>query len=293
MLCVPTCFCINGQKTQCPKGRVAVQAGSTVCVPCEIKGTYTDQFRSSCIPCPLGSYCIHPDQDPIPCPNSTYTEKTGSHSKTQCQPQYCPQYYRCEVGVVVRMPQKEIEEQIQKEKDRLAREKAIRDAQAAAEKEKAIITVVSVLSCISLCVMCCICLCASGTLCGCVSAVLHKARTVVKHRTELAAKLLEGFEKDVEMDELDEDVNRAKLMIKKSLLEIDFKELKLLKKIGSGGSESVVFKAEWNQLIVAIKVFNVRRLTGERHFEEFEKELSIMSGLRHPRLVTFYGVSLQ
>lgn len=86
---------------------------------------------------------------------------------------------------------------------------------------------------------------------------------------------------------MDEDANHAKLMIKKSLMEINYNELKVLEKIGSGGSESIVFKAKWDKLIVAMKLYNVRRLTGENQYELFEKELSIMSELGLPRLVSF------
>jgi len=121
----------------------------------------------------------------------------------------------------------------------------------------------------------------------------YKGRKRAKRETSLAMSLLQGFEADTELDALDADVNRAKLMIRQSLLEIDFNELKVERKLGSGGSESIVFLALWNQMHVAMKVFNVRRLTGERHYEEFQHELSLMAGLRHPRLVGCFGASLQ
>eukprot|EP00818_Percolomonas_sp_WS_P000827 CAMPEP_0117441966 /NCGR_PEP_ID=MMETSP0759-20121206/3905_1 /TAXON_ID=63605 /ORGANISM="Percolomonas cosmopolitus, Strain WS" /LENGTH=986 /DNA_ID=CAMNT_0005233833 /DNA_START=107 /DNA_END=3067 /DNA_ORIENTATION=+ len=131
-------------------------------------------------------------------------------------------------------------------------------------------------------------------VCGCMFTVsmIYRARRMVKRNSALTSQLLEGFERDVELDQLDADVNRAKVIIRKSLLEIEYNELKMKEKIGMGGSETVVFLAEWNNMEVAVKVYSVRRLTGTNNFDDFEREMSIMGALRHPRLVNFYGTVL-
>jgi len=101
-------------------------------------------------------------------------------------------------------------------------------------------------------------------------------------------KLLEDYLKP----EDEEDANRARLLIKNSLLEIDYAEISISRKLGSGGSGSVVLLGDWKGIQVAVKVFKVTNLSGEKTYDAYERELSVMIGLRHPSLVVLLGCCL-
>eukprot|EP00118_Oscarella_pearsei_P012952 m.99072 g.99072 ORF g.99072 m.99072 type:complete len:542 (+) comp37030_c0_seq2:385-2010(+) len=61
-------------------------------------------------------------------------------------------------------------------------------------------------------------------------------------------------------------------------------------KIGEGGS-GVVYKAQWNEDIVAVKELRSRMLLeGEK--DEFRREALLMSKLRHPNIVLLMGICL-
>ncbi|KAL9657026.1 hypothetical protein ABK040_014575 [Willaertia magna] len=67
---------------------------------------------------------------------------------------------------------------------------------------------------------------------------------------------------------------------------IPVEELELEKKIGEGGG-GTVYSAKWGDNRVAIKSI---KLSEEN--EDFEREVSLLSTLRHPNIVTFYGVTI-
>ncbi len=69
--------------------------------------------------------------------------------------------------------------------------------------------------------------------------------------------------------------------------EIDADELQLGNRIGIG-SYGEVYRGQWRQTDVAIKVFLDQEL-GARMLESFKKEVSIMKKLRHPNIVQFMG----
>jgi serine/threonine protein kinase len=94
----------------------------------------------------------------------------------------------------------------------------------------------------------------------------------------------------LELDGLDE--NKASFNINSSLMEISFSEIKIEKKIGQGGSGCIVFSGAYEGLQVAVKVFKVTSLDGSKFFKEFESEAMLLSSLRSPYIVNFYGVSL-
>ncbi|EFC36588.1 predicted protein [Naegleria gruberi] len=69
---------------------------------------------------------------------------------------------------------------------------------------------------------------------------------------------------------------------------IPIAEIDILSKIGEG-SNGLVYKAKWNRTDVAIKQL---KTLGEEDDEEFEREALLMSSLRHPSVVSCYGVSI-
>ncbi len=85
---------------------------------------------------------------------------------------------------------------------------------------------------------------------------------------------------------------QVSFQINKSLFKIDYGDLQILEKIGSGGSNSVVFKCKYKDLIVAFKCFKIENWMEEHKFKEFEKELNIFANVRHPYILGFYGATL-
>eukprot|EP00818_Percolomonas_sp_WS_P009085 CAMPEP_0117439360 /NCGR_PEP_ID=MMETSP0759-20121206/2525_1 /TAXON_ID=63605 /ORGANISM="Percolomonas cosmopolitus, Strain WS" /LENGTH=1350 /DNA_ID=CAMNT_0005231073 /DNA_START=35 /DNA_END=4087 /DNA_ORIENTATION=+ len=118
----------------------------------------------------------------------------------------------------------------------------------------------------------------------------HRRYKRASHEKELTKQLLQGFVRDAEMDMLDEDSKRANLIVKKAMLEVDFKELRDMTKIAVGGSGAAVFRATWNESTVAVKFPSSQN--DSQFFERFENELSLMGTLRHRNIVTFLGCSL-
>jgi len=83
-----------------------------------------------------------------------------------------------------------------------------------------------------------------------------------------------------------------KMMGQKVPWEIDFRELKLLYRIGIGAFGEV-FKATFRGTYVAVKrVLAVGKNEQER-FESFSKELNYMKAVRHPNVILFVGACLQ
>jgi serine/threonine-protein kinase len=82
------------------------------------------------------------------------------------------------------------------------------------------------------------------------------------------------------------------LKLDSKMLVIQFKSMKILSKIGKGGSNTVVFKALWNNVTVAVKLFQEQFDDSKDVYASFHKELSILASLRHPNIVTLYGYTL-
>ena len=71
---------------------------------------------------------------------------------------------------------------------------------------------------------------------------------------------------------------------------IDFDEIELKEKIGSGGFSDVHF-AKWKGTIVAAKVLRVQRVS-KRRLREFTDEIFVLCKLDHPNIVNFIGASV-
>ncbi|MEA2097023.1 MAG: protein kinase, partial [Candidatus Cloacimonadota bacterium] len=108
--------------------------------------------------------------------------------------------------------------------------------------------------------------------------------------------------KNAEQDDIAMEVNsrpskqkRISLMEKDGKqsmsLVISYKKIKKLQKIGGGGS-GIVYKGRWQNTYVAIKQLTLMELDPKAEVE-FTREASIMSALRHPNIVEFYGVCLE
>ncbi|KAG2388364.1 hypothetical protein C9374_000528 [Naegleria lovaniensis] len=70
---------------------------------------------------------------------------------------------------------------------------------------------------------------------------------------------------------------------------IPIENIEILKKIATGGFGIIYQGKLWNKVDVAIKLL---KNDAEEMDEEFEKEVSLLSSLKHPNIVTFYGICI-
>ena len=71
---------------------------------------------------------------------------------------------------------------------------------------------------------------------------------------------------------------------------IPIEDIEFIKKIGEGGF-GTVFKANWNKTIVAVKSISTSDANSEE-MEEFEKEAMLLNSLKHPNILSFFGICL-
>jgi len=71
---------------------------------------------------------------------------------------------------------------------------------------------------------------------------------------------------------------------------IPIEDIEFIKKIGEGGF-GTVFKANWNKTIVAVKSISTSDADPEE-MEEFEKEAMLLNSLKHPNILSFFGICL-
>ncbi|EGD78429.1 TKL protein kinase [Salpingoeca rosetta] len=84
--------------------------------------------------------------------------------------------------------------------------------------------------------------------------------------------------------ERDEEV-----MALKKAWEIEYDELRMIKRVAAGAF-GVVFKAEWDTVMVAVKVLQQGvMMFDESTVLEFEKEVEFLQRTRHPNVVRFFG----
>lgn len=91
------------------------------------------------------------------------------------------------------------------------------------------------------------------------------------------------IEKDLETRLLDDPISQTNL--KDFPYVIPLHNIEVIKKIGSGGFGQV-YKCKWKGTIVAMKVFE-----SDEDNESFLREASLLNTLKHPNIITFFGVS--
>jgi hypothetical protein len=104
--------------------------------------------------------------------------------------------------------------------------------------------------------------------------------------TELA-ELVRRLRNELEVSKDRIKVLKTKLRDTQKTWEIDFAEIKLQEKIGSGAF-SELYKAEWRASIVAAKVISVEK-GAESVIQSFCEEVNVMSKLRHSNILLFLG----
>jgi len=86
----------------------------------------------------------------------------------------------------------------------------------------------------------------------------------------------------------------ANLVINKELYVIEYDSISLLKRIGNGGGGGAqIYRVEWMDKICAFKVFQTSTFASQRTFDDFEREVAIMSSISHPNILRFFGCSLK
>lgn len=131
-----------------------------------------------------------------------------------------------------------------------------------------------------------------------VIAIIAICCCSIKQRKKL--KDYGKYDDEIEMIKLDNKeaeesgTEKAVMRIDKKHFNIEWEDLILEKKIGSGGFCDV-FQVKWeNNISAAFKMFKTSDFsTDNNNFEDFEKELNLMSSLSHPNIVSFYGASLK
>lgn len=73
---------------------------------------------------------------------------------------------------------------------------------------------------------------------------------------------------------------------------IPYNEIKFSQTILGAGGFGVVCQAQWQHIDVAVKQLKVSRMS-DNALEEFKQEAACHAGLRHPNIVTLYGVCLE
>lgn len=85
--------------------------------------------------------------------------------------------------------------------------------------------------------------------------------------------------------------NIPKFIVNSALFNIPFADLKNWKEIGAGAA-SIVCKADWGGTTVAVKLLKSKHsayTSDETAFKMFERELTVLSSIKHNNIVSFYG----
>jgi len=119
-------------------------------------------------------------------------------------------------------------------------------------------------------------------------------RLIIKQRKKIKKfDILDDIELLIEEQKINKDQSIAHLKISMTLFEVNYKDIQLLKAIGSGGSGSSVYLCKWNEKLCAFKCFKTTTVcSSQLVFDEFEKEVNILGSIAHPNIIKFYGASI-
>jgi len=115
---------------------------------------------------------------------------------------------------------------------------------------------------------------------------IHRRRMLIEKGLEQKMNDI-YFTKDYQVELLSENGEEEKAL---APYIIPIEDIHFLSKIGAGGF-GTVFQAKWKEVTVAVKVISNSSLDDEEDSDEFEKEASVMNSLKHPNIVSCYGVS--
>jgi serine/threonine-protein kinase TNNI3K len=105
--------------------------------------------------------------------------------------------------------------------------------------------------------------------------------------------LLAQLELQLQQFKEDEKKIKARFAIDSKMFEVMFKDLHIMQEIGSGGSGAIVYKAMWQNIPVALKLFRAQMFEESSSYDDFEHEVNLLASLRHGSIVTFYGACVE
>ncbi|KAG2374220.1 hypothetical protein C9374_011057 [Naegleria lovaniensis] len=131
-------------------------------------------------------------------------------------------------------------------------------------------------------------------------ALLVSILVLLYYRTKRTSKLLaKRKQAEIEMERclidkrmvFDEDEShQSQISIKSSSnIIVATEDIKLIKKIGEG-AQGLVYHASWKGIDVAVKTVKIGDDDELDDNSEFEREAALLSSLRHPNILTFYGI---
>lgn len=84
----------------------------------------------------------------------------------------------------------------------------------------------------------------------------------------------------------------SQVQINKSLFDISFDSLKVVRVIAAGGSTAVVYQVGYKGKDCALKLFKTKDISSQRSYNMFEKEVQILREINHPNTLEFFGCVL-
>ena len=104
---------------------------------------------------------------------------------------------------------------------------------------------------------------------------------------------MDGLDILLEEQRIAETCKTARINVRKDLFLVESQNVSIINKLGSGGSNAIVYKAIWQGKEVAFKVFRVDEFEGKDKFKVFEREVELLSSLRHPNILEFFGATIE
>lgn len=118
----------------------------------------------------------------------------------------------------------------------------------------------------------------------------EKASEIIENSRKLSSyENLNTKQKNTTLNKLNID-NLINFEYLKSFTQLEFKDIHLLEKFYAADICDV-WRAKYKGLIVAVKVYNISRLT-EEYLKYFISEVNLLISFRHPNIVTFIGTCL-